>query len=70
MRVSPKAKRERIEKVGDRLKVYVKEPAQDGRANKRLIQMLAEYFSVGRLQVSIVKGAGAREKVVQINGDN
>jgi uncharacterized protein (TIGR00251 family) len=41
-------------------------PPAEGRANRELIERLAEYFQVPRTQVRIVSGAGSRIKLVEI----
>ena len=53
---------------GDRLKVKVKAPAVEGKANAELIRFLAESFGVRPHAVAIVRGETARLKVVRIEG--
>jgi len=48
------------------LKVYVKSPPVDSRANKELIEVLAEHFNVKRNQIEIIRGVKSRMKVVKI----
>ena len=48
------------------LKVYLKEAPTDGRANRSLIVVLAEFFDVRKSQVSIVAGMTSRKKIVEI----
>ena len=48
------------------LLVYVREPAVEGRANKAVIKLLAEYFKVPKSQVKIVRGYTIRQKIVRI----
>ena len=70
VRVSPGAKRSRVVGVyGDRLKVQVRAPAERGRANQELRELLAETFRVRVMDVDIVSGATSRDKVVCIRGD-
>jgi len=70
VKVFPKAKKERVEEKDDILKVYVKEPATDGRANKRLIEVLAKHLNIKKYQITIIKGVTSREKVVDIDGSS
>ena len=44
----------------------VDERAVGGRANKRLLQILAEHFKIPKSRISIVRGAKSRNKIVQI----
>jgi len=49
------------------LKVYVKSPPLDGKANKELVEALAEHFKVKKNRVEIIRGETSRTKVVRIN---
>ena len=54
--------------LGDRLKVKVKAPAVEGKANTELVRFLAEYFRVRPNAVVLVRGDTARLKVLRIEG--
>jgi hypothetical protein len=47
-------------------KVYVKSPPIGGKANKELIEVLAEYFKIKKREVRIIKGEKSKEKIVEI----
>jgi uncharacterized protein (TIGR00251 family) len=65
--VTPNAKETSIVKVTEEyFEVRVDETAGSGRANKRLVEILAEHFKVPKSRVSIVRGAKSRNKIVQI----
>lgn len=66
VRVQPNAKQNKIVEEKDRLKVYLTVPPVEGKANKALIEALAEYYKVKRSQVKIIKGEKCRDKVVEI----
>jgi uncharacterized protein (TIGR00251 family) len=51
---------------GERLKIRVKAPPQDGRANARLIAFLAQQFGVTQRAVHIDSGASGRLKTVRV----
>ncbi len=51
---------------GERLKIRIKAPPVDGKANERLVAFLAREFAVTRRAVRIDSGAGARQKTVLI----
>ncbi|RKY60647.1 MAG: DUF167 domain-containing protein [Candidatus Latescibacterota bacterium] len=70
VRVVPRAKEDKIEGFSpDRiLRVRVAAPPEKGRANERLVRILAECLGVARSQVRIVAGRTAREKVVEVEG--
>ena len=54
--------------MGDRLKVKVKAPAVEGKANAELVRFLAERFGVRPNAVVLVRGDTARLKVVRVEG--
>ncbi len=66
VRAVPNAKKAEVVKTDEIYRVKIDARAEDGRANKRLIEILADYFDVGRSSVSIVKGFNSRNKVVDI----
>jgi uncharacterized protein len=69
VRLQPASRREEI--VGERegvVLVRVHAPALEGRANASLCRLIAERARVGVRSVSIVRGAGARLKVVRVDG--
>jgi len=68
IRVVPNAKQNKIIEEGDKFKVYLTAPAVEGKANKALIQFLAEHFKTKRNKVSIIRGEKSREKIVEIGG--
>jgi len=66
IRVMPGASRDLVKNEPGKLKVYVTKPAQDGRANARVIELLAKHFGIKKYEISIIKGEKARDKAVQI----
>jgi hypothetical protein len=67
VKVIPRAKKEKIEELDGTLRVYIKAPAIEGRANKRLIEIISDYFKVKKYNITIIKGETSREKVLEIN---
>ena len=66
IRVIPKAKQNKVTKEKERLKVYLTSPPIEGRANKALIEVLADHYNVKKRQIKIIKGLKSRDKVVEI----
>jgi uncharacterized protein (TIGR00251 family) len=68
--VTPRARRELVGgRHGDALRVAVKEPPVDGKANAACSRALAEAFGVPRARVDLDPGARGRRKRVSITGD-
>lgn len=71
VKVKPKARQKKIEKIDDdNFKVWVKEPAEKGRANQAVLKTLAQHFNVNRSEISIISGQTSRKKVIEINKIN
>ncbi len=65
--VTPNAREARVVKVSeDYFEVRVDERAVGGRANKRLLEILAEHFKVSKGRISILGGTKSRNKTVQV----
>jgi uncharacterized protein len=74
IRLSPRSKADRllaiVETQGGRVvKVSVTAPAEAGRANEALLQLLARAWGLPRRHLSIIAGATNRNKVVRLTGD-
>jgi len=69
IKVVPNAKKDKVLYEGERLKVYVTAQPTDGKANKAVIELLAEFFGVKRGNVRIVRGERSREKIVEIDAE-
>jgi len=67
--LSPGASKEGIEgPYGEAVKIKVKAPPIDGRANEALIDFLAEILGLNRSSLEIVSGRTSRSKIVRIRG--
>ena len=65
--VVPNAKQAGVlEESENNFRVKVDAPPKEGKANKRLIEILAQYFDVAKSKVKIVKGEKSRQKIVEI----
>jgi uncharacterized protein (TIGR00251 family) len=75
LKVQPRARRDLIQGIapdrdGPALKLAVKAPPEDGKANAAVIALLAEAFDVAKAAVSVVAGATDRRKLVEIRGNS
>ena len=65
VKVHPGAKKAKLTE-GEPLEVWLTEKPEGGRANRALIGVLAEHFSVPRSSVTIIRGQTSRRKLVEI----
>ena len=64
----PKAKKEEIKEITEnRFEIKVKEKAEKNLANKRIIEMLAQYFGIEEKDVKIINGHRHPSKLIGIN---
>jgi uncharacterized protein (TIGR00251 family) len=55
-----------LDKKGQ-LKIFLKNRAEDGKANKELISYLSKALKIAQLYITLVKGATMRKKTVRID---
>jgi hypothetical protein len=68
IRVKPNAKENKVEKTGrNQFSVWVKAAAKEGKANKEVIEVLAEHFKVPKSCISIITGLTSKRKIVEID---
>ena len=69
VRVQPNASRSEVVGFqGDMLRVRVSAPALEGKANKALVVLLAEWLEVSKSAITLVRGHTSRDKVVEVRG--
>ena len=69
LRVSPGARRTGVVgRYGDAWKIRVAAPAESGRANDAVVQLLADTLALAPASVRLVSGRGARDKIVELRG--
>jgi len=65
----PGARRSEVAgRLGDRLKLRLAAPAEEGRANAALCRLLAEELGVKEREVEVIAGQSAAEKLVRVRG--
>ncbi len=69
VRAVPNAKKPKVAWEGDVLKVWVDAPARDGKANKRLVEIIAKAAGVKKSEIRIVRGERSRDKVIEVPFD-
>ena len=68
VKVKPSSKREGVREVSlGELEVRVSAPPERGKANERLIELLAKHYGVRKGAVRILRGETSREKLIEID---
>ncbi|NIO44276.1 MAG: hypothetical protein GTN36_01840 [Candidatus Aenigmarchaeota archaeon] len=66
--IVPNSKEPEIIKVSESsYKIKIDAPALKNKANKRLIEVLSEYFKVSKSSISIIKGLKSKNKIIKID---
>jgi uncharacterized protein len=67
--VVPNAKSDAVAgEHGDAIKIKLRAPAMEGKANAALIEFLAERLKIPARQIVLVRGQKSRDKIVRIDG--
>ena len=66
VRAIPNAKKVEVEERDGILRVKINLPPVEGKANKRLIEVLAEYFSIPKSRIKIIRGGSSKNKIIEI----
>lgn len=68
--IQPGAKKSEVAGVhGDALKIRIKAPPVDGKANEEVINFLAEHLGIAKSRLAIASGPNSRRKTVRISKD-
>lgn len=64
----PQSRRQELKKIAEaEFVAFVHAPAREGKANRAVIELLAEHFAVPKLSIKIVRGQSSRKKLVEID---
>ena len=70
LRAQPRARRCMLSGAGQgTLKAAVTAPAEDGKANRAVIELLAAEWRLPKSAFEVMRGATARDKTVSISGE-
>ncbi len=68
VQVKPNSKKESVERLDDGsflIRVHV--PPIDGKANERVIELLAQHLSVPKSRIELVSGARGKRKIFRVS---
>ncbi|KJJ85106.1 protein containing DUF167 [Candidatus Omnitrophus magneticus] len=66
IKVIPKSSRVLVSEENGILKVYVRDAPDKGKANKSVIELIAEKYNVSKNKVKIIRGETSRNKILEI----
>ena len=67
IKVFPDAKRQSIEQTADRtLRIFVREPAERNQANKKVLELVADFYNLPKNRLRMITGHRSLKKIIQI----
>ena len=67
VRAKPRSKKEGMKELGENyLEVRVNAPPEKGKANERIIELLAKHFKVPKSSIKLVRGETSKEKLFEV----
>jgi len=67
IKVIPRSKNNRVEKIGEIFHVWTSAPAVEGKANEAVLPVLARFLGVKRYNLKIMRGLKSREKIIALD---
>ncbi|MBU1061122.1 MAG: DUF167 domain-containing protein [Candidatus Omnitrophica bacterium] len=68
LKVITRAKKEEIHKISENsYRIKVSSPPEEGKANKRIIEMFSSEFGIKRHNIRIISGETSNRKIVEID---
>ena len=65
-KIKTNAKVDEVLEDGNTLFIKIKAPAREGKANKAIIKLLADFFHIPQSSISIKSGLSSKNKVIEI----
>lgn len=67
VRAFPDAKKEYIEETEPHiLRVFVREPAKDNRANRKILDLVADFYTIPRNKLRMISGHHGMSKMIEV----
>jgi len=66
VRAIPNAKKVEVKEKDGILRVKINLPPAEGKANKRLLEILAKHFSIPKSRIKIIRGGSSKNKIIEI----
>jgi uncharacterized protein (TIGR00251 family) len=70
LRVTPNAKKESVEIKDGKIFCKVGAPPEDGRANKRVLELISKFFGCKKRDIEIFSGEKSRNKILFVKSED
>ena len=70
VKVKPNARKNEVKKIDtEHYMISTTATPENGKANESIIELLADFFRIGKTKINIVKGLTTKEKIIEIEDD-
>lgn len=70
VKAKPNAKKNEVKKLdAEHYAISTTATPEKGKANESIIDLLADFFRIGKTKIHIVKGLTTKEKIIEIEDD-
>ncbi len=67
VRAFPDAKKEYIEEVEQHvLRIFVREPAKDNRANRKILDLISDFYTIPKNKLRMISGHHGMSKMIEV----
>jgi len=71
VKVKPGSRKNEIKEIEPNyFEIKVTAPAEKGKANEKVIELLSKHFKVPKSRIEIISGAAYKEKIIFVQNDN
>ena len=70
VKVKPNARKNEVKKIDtEHYMISTVATPENGKANESIIELIADFFRIGKTKIHIVKGLTTKEKIIEIEDD-
>ena len=70
VKVKPNARKNEVKKIDENhYEITTTATPENGKANASVVELLADFFRIGKTKIHIVKGLTTKEKIIEIEND-
>ena len=70
VKVKPNARKNEVKKIDENhYEIMTTATPENGKANASVVELLADFFRIGKTKIHIIKGLTTKEKIIEIEDD-
>ncbi len=68
LKIVPNGRKDEILELGEMIRLRLKAPPVEGKANAHLVKLLAGWFHIPKNRVNLIRGEKSRDKSISVEG--